>query len=199
MTILSLNVWGLGSTPKIRSIKNIINSHKLKIVLLQDTMNCREKTWGYLSKICPSWHICATNATRLFGGLMTIWNPNIFNFKAYHSSVGILITSIRHRTKMCFRIIYVYFPYEHQKDFWNKADQRRLLNLSSIILVGDLNLIIIPSKHWGHNCRPDPLEDHFQVLFKEKHLTGITPQPIGLTWHNGRSKLMALQNDLIIF
>ena len=114
-------------------------------------------------------------------GLTTMWNPDIFNFKEYHSTVGILITNGRRGTKTCFCIINMYAPYDRQKYFWNRANQTRLLNLSSIILAGDLNLITRPSEHWGHNSQLDPLEDHFQVFFNEKCLTDINPQPIRST------------------
>lgn len=153
-------------------------------------MTCRETIWGYLSKICPNWHICATNTLGSSGVLPRMWNPNIFKFKSYKTYFGIIITGGRHITKTSFRIMNIYAPYDHQKDLWNKAAQSGLLDLNSIILAEDLNLITNPTEQWGQMSRPYPLEDYFHVFFMDKGLTDTSPNPIGPTWHNGSSGIL---------
>jgi len=48
MSIMSLNVRGLGLTQKRISLKSLINLHNLEIELIQEIMTTKDKTWGYL-------------------------------------------------------------------------------------------------------------------------------------------------------
>lgn len=73
-----------------------------------------------------------------------MWNPDIYDFKSYNFLVGLLITKGICGNRDQIRIINIYAPYDCRKYFWNKAEQSGLLDLSSIILAGDLKFTIGP-------------------------------------------------------
>lgn len=65
----------------------------------------------YFRKMLPNWHMAATNAYGLFGGLVVIWDTWWVNVKAFSCFVGILLTGHIHRLKGRIHILNVYAPY----------------------------------------------------------------------------------------
>lgn len=61
-----------------------------------------------------------------------------------------------------------------------------LLNIGSLIIVRDLNVVLLREEFWGLKCHSDPLSDRINSLFDENHLVNICPISVEPTWHNGR-------------
>lgn len=61
-----------------------------------------------------------------------------------------------------------------------------LLDLSSLVIAGNLNLIVNASEIWGAKARMDPLQLWFHDLFAIHALIDVAPKPLVSTWRNGR-------------
>ena len=57
MLILSLNVWGLGGSPKAQSLKPLFSSAKDDLSLIQETMSFASRACNYSLEILPRWDI----------------------------------------------------------------------------------------------------------------------------------------------
>jgi exonuclease III len=77
MIILSFNARGVGSAPKILSLKRLIEISKPDIVLIQETMCLVAKAKEVFSSFMKEWTLVASNAMGISGGLLTALKPNI--------------------------------------------------------------------------------------------------------------------------
>lgn len=102
MITISINIWGFGETPKLSSLKGIIQVHKPSLILFQETMVCRHKTWEEMLSMCPAWHVVATDAIGLAGGVGVMWDPKIIEMPAFLSCAGIIM--IVHVMGNCQRV-----------------------------------------------------------------------------------------------
>ena len=84
-------------------------------------------------------------------------------------------------------ILNVYGPYRDRELFWDNALRGGLLNLSHLVIGGDLNLTLRSSEIWGAKASLDPLSNHFLTLFESVGLVDVAPLKSGPTWRNGRA------------
>lgn len=69
--------------------------------------------------VCPHWLVCASNANGLLGGLGVMWNPNIYELRAYTLFVGIILSGYKLGSSKRLRIINSYAPYTRRKQYWD--------------------------------------------------------------------------------
>ena len=61
-----------------------------------------------------------------------------------------------------------------------------LLSSPSLILGGDLHLVLAIREVWGSNPHFDPMAGWFRDIFEEANLIDSFPSSLALTWRNGR-------------
>ena len=74
MTILSLNVRGLGKANRIMALSKLISDTNHDVLLLQETMCPVSIAIEIIENILPSWELSVVNASHLSGGLLACWN-----------------------------------------------------------------------------------------------------------------------------
>ena len=181
MHILSLNVRGLGSLAKQKSLQHLLFSLSPDVVLFQETMTSPYPALYAFSKLCPGWEFCALSSNGLSGGILFGWNPKIIKCKAFHTVAGILLKASIRGTSLHLSILNCYGPYLNRDTFWNAAALGGLLSQPNLILAGDLNLTLNTSEIWGSRAQPDPLGPFFSKLFSDHHLVDVAPSCAGPT------------------
>jgi len=86
-----MNIWGLGIAHKFLALKYLFLSLKSKMLLIQETMHDSLQTISYFRRMLPTWHMVATNAVGLLGGLAVLWDQKCIKVVAFQCFVGILI------------------------------------------------------------------------------------------------------------
>jgi hypothetical protein len=82
------------------------------------------------------------------------------------------------------------------KTFWDKVESRDLLDLTNLIIVGDLNFTTSSGEIWGASATQDPLAKFFNSLFLMHSLVDFPPDVLTPTWRNGQSGNQSpLQSD----
>ena len=74
MLVLSFNARGLGSSPKIKSLKRMVANLKPAIIFLQETMMEGEKAKEVLESWLKGWSFGYISSEGHSGGLITTWN-----------------------------------------------------------------------------------------------------------------------------
>ena len=91
MKILSMNIRGFGGLAKQKSLGRLFSDLRPDMILLQKTMCCYSQSLYLFSILKHGWEFCASNASSLFGGLLTGWDPHLVHCKAFSSMVGIIL------------------------------------------------------------------------------------------------------------
>lgn len=91
MSIISLNVRGLGKVSRAQALSNLLTATSLAIVLLQETMCDDFLAISKICKVLPNWEVVAVNSCGLSGGLVVAWNLSLFTFKSHSIPWGILL------------------------------------------------------------------------------------------------------------
>ena len=118
------------------------------------------------------------------GGVLTAWNKKIGMFSPYSTSTVILISSCFTSIKMELNLLNCYMPYADMETFWNRLRDAGILNLTSLIIGGDLNFTLRDSGLSGELARLDSLGDFFSNIFQEANLVDIAQAPYQPTWKN---------------
>ena len=119
MSILSLNIRGLGGSAKQKSLRLLLSTLSPDVVLLQETMTSPYPALFAFSKIFPGWDFCALRSNGLSGGILTGWNPKLFKCKAYQTVAGILLKATLRGSDFKLSILNCYGPYHNRDSFWN--------------------------------------------------------------------------------
>ena len=140
MLVLSFNARGLGSSPKIKALKRMIDRIKLMIIFIQEIMMEGEKSKEVLEPWLKGWSFGFISYKGHSGGLITSWNEEYEKSREEkHSSM--LKTVLKEKSSgKCFVMYNVYGPYHDQKGFWEEFFTSGLTKARNVILGGDLNL-----------------------------------------------------------
>ena len=187
MKIVSFNIHGFGGLAKQKSLHSLFLSLSPYMILIQETMCRHFPTLHAFSKLLSRWEFCATNASGLFGGLLTGWNPHTVRCKAFEMVGGILVQAKFRGSLETFSILNYYGPYSGREYFWNCVMAGVLLSLPNSILVGDLNFTLNAGEIWGKSARLDHLAHFFKNFLSDNHLIDLPPPCASLTWKNGRA------------
>jgi len=130
------------------------------------------------------------------GGLLVAWNTIIFYLQPFLSVGGILLIGMHFTDNSRIFFINVYGPCSGRRIFWEQVEEKGLLSMDSLILVGDLNFTTTSDEVWGVGALIDPLASFFKELFANNHLVDIQPIELVPTWCNGRSRGQGIQKIL---
>lgn len=98
-----------------------------------------------------------------------------------------------------FHILNIYSPSVVKWCFWDHMDGCNILKIDSLILVGDLNLIVVSNEDRVTQCELNLLKNYFKYHFKLNHLVEILSAPLIPTWRNDRSSLDGIDKHLYRF
>lgn len=129
----------------------------------------------YFIKMLPDWYMVVTDAHGLSGGLAAIWDPWWVNVKAFSCFAGILLTGHILKLKGRIHIINVYAPYRDRAIFWDSLIESELPDLTSLIIVGDLNCTICLNEIWGCSRKVDVMVDYIKDIILKHNLVDICP------------------------
>ena len=121
MRILSLNVHGLGSLAKQKSLRHLLFVLSPDVVLFQETMTSPYPALYAFSKLCPGWEFCALSSIGLSGGILSGWNPKVIKCTAFQIAAGILLKASIRGSSLNLSILNCYGPYLNRDSFWNAA------------------------------------------------------------------------------
>jgi len=116
------------------ALKDLFFSARLKIILIQETMHSKQAAISYFKKMFPLWHIAASEANGLSGGLAVMWDPLWINAKAYKCFAGILISVVFRGHSIPINILNIYGPYKNRSHFWEKFFDSKILLVISTLL-----------------------------------------------------------------
>lgn len=199
--IVSMNIRGLGANPKYLALKDIFHSAHPKIILIQETMHNSQVSISYFRKMFPTWFMVASKARGLSGGLAVLWDLVWIKAKAYKCFVGILISAFLKGQSFNINILNTYAPYKNRLPFWEKLFASEIIELDSLMIVGDLNITLNFDECWGKCRKKDPLADRIKMEFLNKNFVDIAPIKLMPTWDNSRSReaYIAKRIDHFIF
>ena len=145
--IISLNCRGLADTKKRRDVLHYLRQKKCEVYFLQD-VHIEEKLtkyvtaeWGFKAYFSPY-----TSNSR---GVAILFN-NTFEFKVLKVIRGkdgnFLIITIE-TNKQKFNLVNIYGPNKDEPDFYKNLKEK-IKNLENLIIAGDFNLVLDPSKDY---------------------------------------------------
>ena len=157
-----MNIWGLGAGPKFQALKHIFFYGRPKIIFIQETMHPASVTLAFFRKMFPKWHMVATDASSLSGGLAVIWDPTWIKASAFKCNVGIFISaSIRgHSTSL--NMLNIYAPCRDRTPFWEWLFGSEILDMDRIMLAGDFNVTLNADEVWGGGRKLDQLGERIR-------------------------------------
>ena len=91
-------------------------------MLIQKTMSSGSKACEYFLKIFQGWECCALDANCFFGGLLSISNPSLVDFRPYNSPPSISLEGRIRGFVHLVKVVNCYAPYVKREEFWNKVD-----------------------------------------------------------------------------
>lgn len=91
------------------------------------------------------------------------WKPFSFNLMVYMTPVGILLTRNSQGSTPCIQIINCYAAYSGRHIFWDRVLETCSLDVPSLIVLGDLNLIVDNNEIWGNKVKFDSMNIYFKL------------------------------------
>jgi hypothetical protein len=149
MIFLSLNIRGVGGHLKDASFRRLLLNITPDIIFLQETMVDSIKARAFLNHFLPNWHTCTINSLGTSGGLAIAWNPDFFDFLPYFCCGGLLLTDTNRITKKSYNLLNIYGLCSDSQPFWVNLEDKGLLDLHNLIIVGDLNFTTAIGEVWG--------------------------------------------------
>jgi hypothetical protein len=88
MILLTLNIRGVGGTPKCVSLRRLLSNLLLDIVFFQETLVEDHKSRAFVSTLRPNWMVCVVSLEGRSGGLCVAWDPLKFTLSPFLSVGG---------------------------------------------------------------------------------------------------------------
>jgi hypothetical protein len=165
MILLSLNIRGIGGTLKAASFRSLLERTKPDIIFLQETLTDAQKARDFVFHFRPSWFTVAVGSIGNSGGLLVAWEPGVFDLRPTLTTGGILCLGHCLATSREIAFLNLYGPCTDRKRFWTNLADSGILSIPSLILGGDLNIILSASENWGGSYAPGANEAFYRNLF----------------------------------
>lgn len=91
MKCLSLNIRGFGGDVKVKNLRELLRNEEVQFLTVQETLISRDA--GFISNPIwkhSSWNYCHSPSSGSSGGLLCIWDTNLFSVDRVFSSKGFL-------------------------------------------------------------------------------------------------------------
>ena len=185
--IISLNCQGLCGTPKRRDVFHYLRQKNISVAFLQDT-HIESKLEQY---VAAEWGYQAffSSHTSNSRGVAVLFN-NTFEFKISKVIKGedgnslIIVVKINGYN---FTFVNIYGPNRDDPDFYCKIKEK-ITNLENIIMAGDFNLVLDPSrdyhnyKHVNNPRARQAVDDMTQELDLSDIWRELNPNCLRYTW-----------------
>lgn len=185
--MLSWNSRGLGHPSKIATLKELIQSEKPEIILIQETKQDQSEI-NNIIKQQKHYNGCASEARGASGGILTMWD-NIkwsCNFAKIHQNwINVNLESKENGTIVKIYNIYSPNQYREKEVCWNTLETNIEEDQdNNLILAGDLNLVLHANEKRGGNFSPYPFRNRLVHIMQEQDLVDIKPKNHKYTWSN---------------
>lgn len=117
---------------------------------------------------------------------MALWDPRWVKAKAFTCFAGIFLEGYICGLNGCIHVLNLYGPYKNRFLFWDKLISYGLMEMASLIIVGDFNCTVGLDEVWGGSKNIDPLVGLIHDAIIDHNLVDVCPQTMVLTWDNGR-------------
>eukprot|EP00253_Pinus_taeda_P006854 PITA_06854 len=183
-----MNIRGLGAPPKFLALKKFFFQARPKIIFIQETMHSSRVSLAFFRRMFPSWFMVATEANGLSGGLAVLWDPVWIKAKAFKCCAGIMISAMVRGQVFMINLLNVYAQCRNRSPFWERLFTSEILDIDSLLLVGDLNVTLSADECWGNCRKKDLLSDRLRMEFIRRNLVDVKPDQMMPTWENGRTR-----------
>lgn len=156
------------------------------MIFLQETMVSVERARIYFQSIRKKWVICYTDAIGQYGGLLSAWDPKVFQLSSFSNHLEILMEGFIQGVPDKINLVNVYGSYSNRQHFWDATKHEGLLDHDHLLLAGDFNITLSSAETWGKDARLDNLCAYLYDFFEDLGLNDIAPIPLSPTWCNDR-------------
>jgi hypothetical protein len=155
---------------------------------------CRKK----LKNIFADWKFVTLDALVFSSDLVIGWFSSI---KLISLCVIVSGLCIVHSKELGhhFQLLNIYGPYVNHEPFWNYLLSQSWLHHDTLLIGGDLNLILNKSELWGSTTRADRLVEFFVKKNEWEGLLDIEPAEVNPTWVNNHAGFEGIVKHLDLF
>lgn len=174
MNVLSYNLRGLGGLEKKHEIHNLVQTHKPKVLCIQETkMEVVDRslcTWLWRSVECDFLFKSSDGRSR---GILTIWDNNLFFAKKKISKEHYLwLVGEWGASRTHINLVNVYAPCEDNRKIllWQELETKiQVKNTDKWYVVGDFNAVrdTTERKVTNGNSRSKEMEDFDEFISEE--------------------------------
>jgi exonuclease III len=195
MKILSLNVRGWGNAAKRRRLNSLIKKGAFDMCLLQETKRANftdsliHSLWGHKD---VKW--VAKESNGFSGGMLTIWNKDLFSFNYSFSGGGFLGVCVEWKEDLLY-IVNVYSPcsMSGKRKLWNDLiDFKNNNEPGEWCIGGDFNSIMKSGERRGSSNAGSQAERAEFAQFSEvMEIIDIPVMGKKFTWFNSDGSVMS--------
>ncbi|XP_045791359.1 uncharacterized protein LOC123886064 [Trifolium pratense] len=192
---MSINLRGWGDAAKLRRLSSLLHSGAFDMCLLQETKRSAftdsmiHGLWGYKEVV---W--VAKESIGLSGGMLSIWNKDLFSFRFSFTGVGFLGICVEWKNRLLY-IVNIYSPCSlaGKRKLWKDLLEFKSNNaIGDWVLGGDSNAISKSGERRGNSGSKSLSERSEFSLFMEAMEVIDTPV-LGkkFTWFNSDGSAMS--------
>ncbi|CAJ2627612.1 unnamed protein product, partial [Trifolium pratense] len=191
---MSLNLRGWGDAEKWRRLSSLLHSGAFDMCLLQETKRSAftdsmiHGLWGYKDVV---W--IAKESIGLSGGMLSIWNKDLFSFRYSFTGVGFLGICVEWKNGLLY-IVNIYSPCSlaGKQKLWKDLLEFKSNNaIGDWVLGGDFNAISKSGERRGNSGRRSLSErSEFSLFMEAMEVIDIPVLGKKFTWFNSDGSAM---------
>lgn len=180
----------MGSSSKLKAIKDLINQEQPDILLVQETKTT-EKDFTLQTQRFKNYTGISKGSDGASGGIGTLWNKNKWEIINSQLCNWWVRSDLKNKNSQEVYFIYNIYAPNHYRDktsCWNSLEaDLSSIHSSRIILGGDMNLIRQVEEKYGGNFHADPSRDKLETITQLFNLIDIPLSNGKYTWTNKRA------------
>lgn len=192
----------MGSSLKVKAIKDLMNQEQPDILLIQETKTTEK---DFILQIQRFKNNTGTSkgSDGASGGIGTLWNKNKWEIINFQLCNWWIRTDLKNKSTQEVYFIYNIYAPNHYRDkisCWNTLEaDLSSIHSSLIILGGDMNLIRQVEEKYGGNFHSDPSRDKLETIIQLFNLIDTSLSNGKYTWTNKRAGSHNIKERLDMF